>query len=331
MRGRPPAAQLATVSQHSPLGVEMAPSAGRSKPISSPTLSELFPLVGGYYEMGNDELAGALLQWDLLEETSRRNEVTAWSYLKWSFTTSFLELLNALQWFASGILLERSSYFPAQTMQQYYYSIFFSYGSFLAIHGKGHYTVKIGLDDAKETTTTRQELWFDEGPPPFIETKQKGQGGEHEIRADWFYEVFRNWDHRESHPAVQLFEDDRRFHTGFRNMFTYSLAELAQELQHTATGEPASNEIMLRLWHHDPDLVEYFPEEFWVLSHFRAPFDLHCKLIEEFENGSPFTSVQEYMLTTLLSRHENDGLAGLLREILRPMLARLQGGDAGYR
>jgi len=279
--------------------------------------------------MGNEALDGTLLRWDLLDEHNRKNATIAWSYLKWSLTTSFLELMNSLQWFISGILLERSAYLPAQTMQQYYYSIFFSYGSFLAIHGKGHYTVKIGLDEFKDVKTNRRELWFDEGPPPFVEIKEKGRGGEHGVRANWFYEVFRDWDQRDSHPAVRLFEDDRKFHTGYRNMFTYSLAEMAEELHRDATSEPVPDEILLRLWHQDAELVDYFPEEFWVLAHFRAPFDLHCKLIEDFQNGSPFTPVQEYILTALLTRHENNGLADLLREILKPMLAKVQRDDAG--
>jgi len=303
-----------------------APTA-RTKPISFAELSDFFRQVGGYYEMGNEGLDRALLQWKLLDEASRQDEKTARSFLKWSLTASFLQLMNALEWFASGVLLRRSSYLPAQTMQSYYYSIFFSYGSFLAIHGKGHYTVGIERDKANEPKAIRRELWLDEGPPPLICLKEKGPGGEHEVRANWFYQVFRSWDMRASYPAVQLFENDAKFHTGFRNMFTYQLSEMAEELHHDDTYDPISDEILLRLWNHDAEMVDYFPEEFWPLAHFKAAFDTHCKLVDELGGATPFTRVQEYLLRALISRHLATGLAEVFTEITKPLLARVR--DAG--
>jgi len=276
--------------------------------------------------MGNEELDRALLRWDLLDEANRVKEKTAWNFLNWSLTASFLQLMNALEWFASGILLQRFSYLPAQTMQSYYYSIFFSYGSFLAIHGKGHYTVRLEQVGG-QPKQTRQELWLDEGPPPLIGIKDKGRGGEHEIRANWFYEVFKNWDLRESYPSVQLFENDTKYHTGFRNMFTYQLSEMAEELHNDDTRDPISNETLLRLWNHDAEVVDYFPEEFWPLTHLKPAFDTHCKLVYEYGEGQPFTHVQKYLLNSLVSRHSTTGLADLFAEIIKPLLDK--GDNAG--
>lgn len=301
----------------------MPESAKRSTPIRIATLLQFFNEVDGYYEMVNDELASTLLRWELLEDSNRSSAGRPWSFLKWSLTVSFLEMMNALQWFASGILLQRLAYLPAQVQQQYYYSIFFSYGSFLAIHGKGHYTVSIEETESDETRAIRRELWLDEGPPPHIAIKKKGRGGEHEIRAKWFYEVFKGWDLKDSHPAVLMFEQDRTHHTRFRNMFTYSLAGIAEELYHRDTSAPITDELLIRLWHGDAELVDYFPEEFWVLEHLRASLDMHTRFIEDFGDGAPYTRVQSHIINSLVSHHENTGFAPVVEEILQPFLARL--------
>lgn len=298
--------------------------AARTKPISFATLSQFFRQVGGYYNMGNEELDRALLQWDLLDDANRRDEQIVWSFLKWSLTASFLQMMNALEWFAAGIVLKRSSYLPAQMMQSYYYSIYFSYGSFLALQGKGHYTVRLERNGAHEPKPARRELWFEEDPALVIGIKQMGGGGEHVARANWYYHVFKSWDMRESHPAIQLFEDDAMFHTGFRNMFTYQLSEMADELHHDDTDDPITDEILLRLWNQDSELVGYFPEEFWPLAHFKAAFVTHCKLVNEFSEGNPFTHVQEYLLCALISRHRQSGLADVFAEITKPLQARVQ-------
>lgn len=298
----------------------MPPSDKRSVPLAYSTLSEFFETAGGYYEMGNEELAGTLLRWDLLEARNRTEAKTAWSFLRWSLTASFLQLMNAFQWFLSALLLERSSYLPAQTMQQHYYSIFFSFGSFLALHGKGHYTVKIEPQGSDDPRVFRREVWLDDGPPPLVDLKEKGRGGEHEVRANWFYEVFKAWEQKDDYPGVLMFEQDRKFHTGFRNMFTYALSEMAEELHHDAHEDAVSNEVVLRLWSRESEVIELYPDEFWVLEHLRAPLELHAKLIDDFGDGSPFTSVQEYIVSSLLSRHENDGVADLIDEILKPII-----------
>jgi len=262
-----------------------------------------------------------LLDWNLLEDKNRTDDKIAWSFLKWSFTTSFLELLNSLQWFMSGIFLQRAAYLPAQFLQQYYYSIFFSYGSFLALHGKGHYTVAIEFKGNRDISSIRKELWFSEGPPPFIGIKSKGSGGEHEVRANWYYEVFKAWDQSDSYPAVLLFESDRAFHTGFRNMFTYALSGMAEELHHQDSRDPISNEIILDLWNGNDELVDYFPEVFWVLEHLRVPLEIHSRLIAEHKSCSPVTPKQKYLLETLINRHKDTGVSELIGNILQPLIS----------
>ena len=101
----------------------------RSRPFASDKLHWLFNELSGFYDRGNQELVRSLLHWNLLEEKNRADEKLAYSFLKWSFTVSYLELINALQWFSAGLFLHRKAYLPAQTMQMYYYSIFFSCGS----------------------------------------------------------------------------------------------------------------------------------------------------------------------------------------------------------
>jgi hypothetical protein len=260
----------------------------REEPFASGTLTRLFIELSGYYDLGNEELAGILLRWNLLEERNRTDINLAYDFVKWSLTVSFLELVNSLQWFLAGVLLHRLARFPAQVMQLYYYSIFFSYGSFLAAHGKGYYTVKQELDGSK---STRKEVWFfEEDKHPQIWIEDKGRGGEHEIRAKWFYKVFNNWDQRASHPAVIMFERDSLYHSGFRNMFTYSLFTMANELHsdETLTLNLPTNEILLSLWNRDEKLVDYFPEEFWVLEHIKVSVHLHSMLLEKYKHGTPY-------------------------------------------
>lgn len=293
----------------------------RNAPIPFVDPTQLFQELGGYYEMGNQDLAGSLERWELLEDANRNNPERARNFLRWSITASFLHLANALQWFVAGLLLERASYLPAQTMQQEYYSIFFSYGSFLALHGKGHFTVRTDVvgDDIRPR---RRDLWFDQGALPSVKIREKGEGGEHELRAHWFYEAFRSWEERDRYPAVLMFVDDRAYHTGFRNLFTYSLSQMAEELHHNSSTGPVSSEILLRLWKGDRELPDYFPEEFWALEHLRPSLDMHSRLISDFRGGDPLTRVQKYIIRQLIQRHEADGMDNLLREILGPMVRR---------
>jgi hypothetical protein len=49
----------------------------RNKPIASDNLHWLFNELSGYYDLGNQELAGTLLGWNLLEEKNRTDETLA--------------------------------------------------------------------------------------------------------------------------------------------------------------------------------------------------------------------------------------------------------------
>lgn len=291
-------------------------------------LSGAFNELGGYYDKGNRELAFALVDWDLLDEKVRLDPRIVASYMKWSFTSSFLQLINAWQWFCAGITLSRNAYLPAQETQMNYYAIFFAYGSLLAAHFKGHYTLKINIQENPnyDEIKTRREVWVnEEGEEYSIQVKPKGKGGEHEVRAKWFYEVFKDWGYREDHPAVVLFENDRLFHTGFRNMFTYSLADMGEELFSVPDpyiGHP-DDEVLDRLWQRDGELVDYYPEEFWALEHLKAALDIHVRLMESFGDGSPYGNAQYALVENLLKHHERTGLSLLITKAMQPIIERI--------
>jgi hypothetical protein len=242
--------------------------------------------------------------------------------LKWSFTVSYLELSNALEWFLAGILLHSKAYLPAQIMQMYYYSIFFSCGSFLAAHGKGHYTVKEELREHFETTTQRKVVWFENQEPPYLCLTDKGRGDEHEFRAKWFYKILKFWNKKDDHQPALMFENDRDYHTGFRNLFTYSLYTMAEELHHEADhhAKVPTVEMLMKLWSRDEILIDYFPEEFWVFEHLKVPLGLHIRLLENYRGETPYTQAQTYITQTLLSHHNKTGIRLLLIEILKPIL-----------
>src|SRR5690242_5878247 len=119
----------------------------RSHTFDFQSLLSTFNNENGYYDLSNSDIAYTLKNLNLLEEDNRKDENCIKIYKRWSFTASFLQMLNAWQWFFSGILLGRQANLPAQTMQMNYYSIFFSYGSFLSAQFKGHYTVETKIDN----------------------------------------------------------------------------------------------------------------------------------------------------------------------------------------
>jgi len=114
----------------------------------------------GYYDLSNRDLGNLLESCNLLEEECRQDDAVIANYQKWSFTASFLQLINAWQWFLSGVLLGIHACLPAQAMQIYYYSISFSYGSFLSAQFKGHYSLETNIEDNK-VRKTRMEVWLD--------------------------------------------------------------------------------------------------------------------------------------------------------------------------
>jgi len=123
-------------------------------------LSKIFNMYPGYYDLSNRDLGNLLESCNLLEEECRQDDAVIANYQKWSFTASFLQLINAWQWFLSGVLLGIHACLPAQAMQIYYYSISFSYGSFLSAQFKGHYSLETNIEDNK-VRKTRMEVWLD--------------------------------------------------------------------------------------------------------------------------------------------------------------------------
>jgi hypothetical protein len=306
-------------------------SGERTRTYDIGSLSALFNELDGYYNLPNRDLAGLLVDLDLLQEQNRMDAQTVASYVKWSFTASFLQLVNAWQWFLSGVLLARQSYMPSQVMQMYYYSIFFSYGAFLSAQLKGHYTLRVETTDNGDVKKTRKEVWTGEhGNQPHICVGNRGRGGEHEIRAKWFYKVFGSWDLKDHHPDVLAFEDDRSFLVGFRNMLTYSLADVAEELFYHDPDfcpAPPANEVLLRLWRRNKDWVECFPEEFWALEHIKVVVDLHVKLLEQYGKISPYTDAQVVLAGNLYRHHQKTRMTDLLEEAMNPIFTHMGIGD----
>ncbi|MBD2625523.1 hypothetical protein [Trichormus variabilis] len=300
---------------------------GRTTPVEFKILLERFNLLDGYDNLANDQLGKTLEGWNLLEENNRKKEQVIASYQKWSFTTSFLQMINAWQWFFSGVLLGRQAYLPAQSMQMYYYSIFFSYGAFLSAQCKGHYTVETKLEQDNKAKKTRKEVWLNtkSDGTSCIEIKDKGRGGEHEIRSDWFYAVFKQWDFKASHPNVLYFKDNPEFHSSNRNLFTYSLSDMSEELYSIPEerSAPPSNEILISLWNREKDWLNYYPEEFVALEHIKVVVDLHTRLLKGYDNNFPYSQQQILLLKNLCDHHINNGLIQLLKEsmpiILEPI------------
>jgi hypothetical protein len=303
-------------------------SGDRTTTFNFELLSNIFNELEGYCDLSNYDLGNALESWNLLEEGYRQDGAVIANYLKWSFTTSFLQLINAWQWFFSGVLLGRQAYLPAQTMQMYYYSIFFSCGSFLSAQFKGHYTLGTKVEDMK-ARKTRKEVWLGKNNGKHcVEIKDKGRGGEHEIRANWFYAVFKNWDFKSSHPDVFSFHDDTDFHSRFRNIYTYSLCDITEELGTTPEQRSApTNDVLIRLWNREVDWVDSYPEEFWALEHVKVAVDLHTRLLEGYKKSSPYKQHQIWLVKNLCTHHTNTGLIEVIREAMPIILQAIEKGS----
>jgi hypothetical protein len=301
----------------------------KTETFSLNTLSDLFNSLHGYYNLSGSDLSLELVKWNLLDESNQKDElVVVPRYVKWSFSASFLQLVNAWQWFLAGILLGRQVHMPAQVMQMYYYAIFFSYGAFLSAQIKGHYTLKWKSKSDGHTKKIRKEIWLGvDNDQLRIFTKDKRRGGEHEIRAKWFYEVFKSWDLRNSYPGVLVFESNRTLHSRFRNMYTYSLGDIARELHDSVpNGCPIvpSDKMLFDLWMHPAYFAEDFPETFWVLEHIKAVVDLHTKLLERYDKESPYTNAQFLLARDLYAHHQKTGMADLLCEAMNPIFTHMR-------
>ena len=203
----------------------------------------------------------------------------------------------------------------------YYYSIFFSEKSFLAGHFKGAYTVAVAVEDA-QVSKTRMRVWLGKENGENSIVLAKIRGAEHRTTAKWFYEVFEQWDLRQRHPGVSPFVDDQDFHVSSRNMYTYSLGDIADELAYSDPDNcpaPPTNEVLFSLWRRQ-DWDEYYPEEFWALEHLKVALDLHVQLLNRFTGVSPYTSYQANMVRNLYEHHRRTGLSGFLDDALGPIL-----------
>ncbi|MDM9583295.1 hypothetical protein [Nostoc sp. GT001] len=356
----------------------------QEKILTFKTLLRDFNEVKGYYNLNNDELASQLQQmkllgenYDAVENKIFDEEIIA-AYKKWSFTVSFLQMINAWQWFFAGILLGRQSYLTTQVMQMYYYAIFFSYGSFLSAQFKGNYTltervkhekiknknIKIlekvrneilkvlnkntgddlladsvkstfdnqGVEEIREAV--RRDVWFVEnkeyGNYIHIKDNRKSGKGEHERRSILFYRVFGSWDSQKwlniSYPDIRSFKDDDKFHSNMRNNLTYSIKMMADELYYDISQIDIglTNEMIVGLWQREsPDLVKTYPEEFWALEHIKIVVDLHTKLLERYENKSPYTDEQVFLLKNICEHHRNTGLAEVLKVAMPSILKKI--------
>lgn len=273
--------------------------------------------------MVNTDLARAIVDWDLLDEKSQTNSLTIAGYIKWSFTTSFLQLVNAWQWFFAGILLKKQTSLLAQETQMYYYSIYFSYGSFLSTNFKGHYSLKEIFKEGKFPQKIRKEVWLAKDLKSFrIETKDKGKGGEHEVRANWFFDVFDKWEDASQYPAIRMFKEDRHFHSGYRNLFTYSISGMADELysRQEITTLREIKYILLELWEGTGNAAEIYPEECWALEHIRLAMDVHVSLLNKFSGETPYKSSQFLLIENLIRYHEHTKLDFLLRIAFDPFI-----------
>jgi hypothetical protein len=297
---------------------------GRDQAFLPDQLASFFSDANGYENLCNTGLADKLLRFNLSESDNYKNPAIISSFVRWSFSVSFLMMLNAWQWFLAGISLGRQSFVPTQIMHLYYYSIFSASRAFLAANLKGRYALKIEKNTANsKEIRERRNVWISLGgdQKPFVELENPS-AGEHQFIATWFYTIFSTWANRNQYPDVNPLARNYRFHVDARNLFTYQIDYMADELY---TGNPAppapSNEALLAIWQRDQTQTENFPEEFWALEHIRVITDLHLYLLETYKQEKPYTNAQSILLNSLQRHHAQTGLIDLLRIALGPMFA----------
>jgi len=59
----------------------------------------LFNDCGGYFNRNNEDLQSIMIKWNLKEEDNLKNSKIALLYIPWCFSVSFLQMINAWQWF----------------------------------------------------------------------------------------------------------------------------------------------------------------------------------------------------------------------------------------
>jgi hypothetical protein len=228
-------------------------------------------------------------------------------------------MINAWQWFFSGALLSRQTYLPAQALQMWYYSIFFSSMSFLASQFRGIYTIAIqgGKDGSPfNRSKIRKAVWLDVPGQSLVLDEPVHKGGQHETIADWFYSVFNDWDAKGNYPDVVAFVKDRKFHTYFRNLYTYSLADIAEELFTADNMLHIDNRSILALWQRDQSAVDIFPEALWAIEHLRVVTDLHIDFINVANNNTAIKFAQFLIVDGIYRLHKKTELSPILDVVL---------------
>lgn len=281
----------------------------------------IFEKTCAYLDLNNDGLANMAVHWNLLDSKNLQDNSIISSYLPWSYTVSFLYMVNAWQWFFSGVLLSRQTYLPAQILQTWYYSKFFASLSFLASHFKGIYTVEIKERNDPNVighSRTRRAIWFENSDPKkncLALDNIQPRGGQHEIIAYWFYEVFNNWDKKHEYPDVAAFINDRKFHTYFRNLYTYSLADIAEELFSSDNQLHLDNDLIIELWKRNVKAVEIFPDAFWTIEHLKLVTNLHVQFIAT--KDKPLKNSQNLLLQGLYRLHKKTTLDNILNVVFK--------------
>lgn len=294
----------------------MMSEATRVKAYPMDDLTTLFDALGGYYDYYNQQLQSAMEKLTLTDPAKLTDKLTAGTYAKWCFTSSYLLMLNAWQWFLSGHLLAKSSHFPGQVNQMYYYAIFFASRSFLAAHMKGRWTVEIQTaKDLSVTKRVRRNVWLTDAlGAPVIELSDP-TGGEHEATSNWLCQVYSNWDARGDYPGVSLFQNDHKFHPKSREMFTYQLEYIAEELYSVNEQRACADGDLLHLYQGGTELDEFFPEACWSLQYMKMATNLHSRLLDSCTIAEPMKFQQKLLRENFLSYHKQTGLDGVIMQL----------------
>jgi hypothetical protein len=80
------------------------------------------------------------------------------------------------------------------------------------------------------------------------------------------------------------------------------------------------NDILIQLWNLDDDIAEYYPEQSWALEHIKVPLFLHLKLLEGYEDDSPYYSSQINLFRQLYNHHKTTDLSFFLEGTVGPIL-----------
>ena len=290
--------------------------ASRIQAYSIGDLLTLFDGLDGYYNYYNQQLQEVLEKLTLGDPSKLTDPKRAGTYAKWCFTSSYLLMLNAWQWFLSGHLLAKSSNFPGQVNQMYYYAIFFASRSFLAAQLKGRWTIQV--QTAKDWTNAkrvRRDVWLTGAlGTPVIEVAEP-KGGEHEATSNWLCQVYSKWDARGDYPGVSLFKNDHKFHPKSREMFTYQLEYIAEELYSVNLARACANEDLIHLYHGGTELDDVFPEACWSLQYIKMATNLHSRLLDGCTVEEPMKFQQELLRDNLLSYHKETGLDGFIMQL----------------